>query len=52
MDALEDYLARWTWLHLSCEPADRRTAEAGVRLAYAEAGLPTAGTDRLVRRPS
>jgi hypothetical protein len=39
IDTLEDYLGRWTAAHLACEPADRRAAEEGVRLAYAAAGL-------------
>jgi hypothetical protein len=39
MDALRDYLDRWAVAHLSCEPADRETAEEGIRLAYAVAGL-------------
>ena len=34
-----EYLDRWAAAHLSCEPADRATAEEGVRLAYATAGL-------------
>jgi hypothetical protein len=40
MQALGDYLNRWAAAHLSCEPADRQTAEEGIRLAYATAGLP------------
>ena len=39
IDTLETYLGRWAAAHLSCEPADRRTAEEGVREAYASAGL-------------
>src|SRR4249920_1882363 len=39
IDDLKEYLDRWAAAHLSCEPADRRTAEKGVRLAYATAGL-------------
>jgi len=39
IDALEQYLDRWAAAHLSCEPADRSTAEQGVRDAYASAGL-------------
>src|SRR6476661_8422226 len=39
IDDLKDYLDRWTAAHLSCEPADRRTAEEGVREAYVSAGL-------------
>ena len=39
IDDLKEYLDRWAAAHLSCEPADRRTAEEGVRLAYASAGL-------------
>ena len=39
IDALKEYLDRWAAAHLSCEPADRRTAEEGVRDAYASAGL-------------
>jgi hypothetical protein len=39
IDTLEAYLARWTAAHLACGPADRRTAEEGVRLAYAAVGL-------------
>ncbi len=39
IDALKEYLDRWAAAHLSCEPADRRTAEEGVREAYASAGL-------------
>jgi hypothetical protein len=38
-DALRDYLNRWAGGRFSCEPADRNTAEKGVRLAYAAAGL-------------
>ena len=37
---LSQYLDRWAAARLSCEPADRATAEAGVRLAYHAAGLP------------
>jgi hypothetical protein len=40
MDALRDYLDRWGAAHLSCESADRETAEEGVQLAYQAAGLP------------
>jgi hypothetical protein len=40
IDALRDYLDRWAAEYLSREPADRRQAEEGVRLAYATAGLP------------
>jgi hypothetical protein len=39
IDVLEDYLDRWANAHLACAPADRPTAEEGVRLAYAAAGL-------------
>ena len=39
LDALSDYLDRWGAAHLSCQPADRDTAEEGIRLAYAAAGL-------------
>jgi hypothetical protein len=39
IDALEEYLGRWAAAHLSCAPADRGTAEEGVRLAYTTAGL-------------
>jgi hypothetical protein len=39
LDALSDYLDRWGAAHLSTQPADRETAEDGVRLAYAAAGL-------------
>ena len=39
IDALKEYLDRWAAAHSCCEPADRRTAEEGVRLAYATAGL-------------
>jgi hypothetical protein len=39
IDALADYLARWAEAHLSCAPADRHSAEEGVRLAYTAAGL-------------
>jgi hypothetical protein len=37
--ALNQYLDRWALAHLSCERADRATAEEGVELAYAAAGL-------------
>jgi hypothetical protein len=37
---LSQYLEHWAAARLSCEPADRATAEAGVRLAYHAAGLP------------
>ena len=37
--ALAEYLDRWAAAHLSCEPADRGTAEDGVRDAYVSAGL-------------
>lgn len=37
--ALGGYLDRWAAAHLSCAPADRQTAEEGIRLAYATAGL-------------
>jgi hypothetical protein len=40
LDALEEHLRCWGSVHLSCEPAERRSAELGVRLAYAAAGLP------------
>jgi hypothetical protein len=39
IDALRDHFGRWASLRLSCQPADRRTAEQGIRLAYAAAGL-------------
>ena len=39
IDDLEEYLDRWAAAHLSCEPADRKTAEEGIRLAYTTAGL-------------
>jgi hypothetical protein len=39
LDALTAYLDHWATARLSCEPADRPTAEEGVRLAYAAAGL-------------
>jgi hypothetical protein len=39
LDALSEYLDRWGAAHLSCEPADRRMAEEGIRLAYAAANL-------------
>jgi hypothetical protein len=39
IDALKAYLDRWAVAHLSCDPADRPTAEEGVRQAYAAAGL-------------
>src|SRR5262245_58857531 len=39
LDALSEYLDHWASAHLSREPADRDTAEVGVRLAYAAAGL-------------
>lgn len=39
LDALSAYLDRWASAHLSCERADRDTAELGVRLAYEAAGL-------------
>jgi hypothetical protein len=39
IDALKEYLDRWSATHLCCEPADRRTAEEGVRDAYVSAGL-------------
>jgi hypothetical protein len=39
IDALKEYLDRWAAAHSSCEPADRGTAEEGIRLAYASAGL-------------
>jgi Domain of unknown function (DUF6745) len=37
---LSRYLDHWAAARLSCEPADRSTAEEGVRLAYHAAGLP------------
>ena len=40
-DALAGYLVRWETAHLSCEPAQRPTAEHGIRAAYAAAGFPT-----------
>ena len=40
VEALETYLDNWGAAHLACEPADRRTAEEGVRAAYSVAGLP------------
>jgi hypothetical protein len=39
IETLEDYLDRWSAAHLDCEPADRRAAEEGVRLAYESVGL-------------
>jgi hypothetical protein len=37
--ALEEYLQRWTALRTTCVPADRKTADEGIRLAYQAAGL-------------
>src|SRR5262245_13211521 len=37
--ALNEYLDRWSSAHLSCDPADRGTAEEGICLAYAAVGL-------------
>jgi len=37
--SIEGYLDRWAATRLSCEPADRATAEEGVRLAYLAADL-------------
>lgn len=45
-DDLKDYLERWAAVRMSCEPADRPTAEDGIRLAYAAAGL--APPDRIM----
>jgi hypothetical protein len=45
-DDLKTYLDRWARVRMSCEPADRPTAEQGVRHAYAAAGL--APPDRIV----
>src|SRR5262245_8392107 len=39
LDALSDYLDRWGAANMSTQPADRETAEEGVRLAYAAVGL-------------
>jgi hypothetical protein len=39
MAALGDYRARWRAIRRSTAPADRDTAEQGVRLAYEAAGL-------------
>ena len=39
MAALEQHLARWATIRLSCAPADRETAEHGIRLSYETAGL-------------
>lgn len=39
IDDLKKYLDGWATTLLSCEPAERATAEEGVRLAYASAGL-------------
>jgi hypothetical protein len=39
MDALEQHLLRWAALRSSCAATDRKTAEAGIRLAYQAAGL-------------
>jgi hypothetical protein len=39
IDALRHHFDRWAAIRLSCRPADRRTAEQGIRLAYAAAGL-------------
>ena len=39
LDALSDYLDRWGAAHMSTQPADRETAEEGVRIAYTAAGL-------------
>jgi hypothetical protein len=40
MDALEEHLHRWASLRTTCVPADRKTAEEGIRVAYRAAGLP------------
>jgi hypothetical protein len=45
-DDLRAYLDRWAKVRLSCEPADRRLAEEGIRNSYAAAGL--APPDRIV----
>src|SRR5262245_24851262 len=45
-DAMGAYLDRWAATCMSCEPADRPLAEAGIRDAYAAAGL--APPDRIV----
>src|SRR5215813_5565501 len=37
--ALEEHLQRWTALRTTCAPADRDTADEGIRLAYQAAGL-------------
>src|SRR5215510_1235599 len=37
--ALEEHLQRWTALRTTCAPADRGTANEGIRLAYQAAGL-------------
>jgi hypothetical protein len=39
-DDLRDYLDSWAAVHMSCEPADRASAEEGIRLAYEAAKLP------------
>jgi len=41
--ALEEYLQRWTTLRTTCVPADRKTADEGIRLAYQAAGLSPPG---------
>jgi hypothetical protein len=38
-DDLRAYLDRCARVHMSCEPANRHVAEAGIRQAYAAAGL-------------
>jgi hypothetical protein len=37
--ALSSYLEQWAGVQLSCERANRRVADEGIRLAYATAGL-------------
>jgi uncharacterized protein DUF6745 len=39
VDELRHHFDRWSALGLSCHPADRSTAERGIRLAYAAANL-------------
>src|SRR5262245_33507147 len=38
-EALSNYLEQWAAAQRCCEPANRRIADEGVRLAYATAGL-------------
>src|SRR5262245_17119986 len=50
-EGLREQLAHWAATRLPCDPADRETAERGVRLAYRAAGLEPPATIIWCRGP-